>query len=38
VAVYAYFNNDWEGYAVRNGVRLRELLGLPAPHLSVTGG
>jgi uncharacterized protein YecE (DUF72 family) len=26
VAVYAYFNNDWEGYAVRNGVRLRELL------------
>jgi uncharacterized protein YecE (DUF72 family) len=26
VAVYAYFNNDWEGYAVRNGVRLRKLL------------
>jgi uncharacterized protein YecE (DUF72 family) len=24
--VYAYFNNDWMGYAVRNGVRLRELL------------
>jgi uncharacterized protein YecE (DUF72 family) len=28
VDVYAYFNNDWEGYAVRNGVRLRELLGI----------
>ena len=25
--VYAYFNNDWEGYAVRNGLRLKELLG-----------
>ena len=24
--VYAYFNNDWEGYAVCNGMRLRELL------------
>ena len=24
--VYAYFNNDWEGFAVRNAVRLRELL------------
>jgi uncharacterized protein YecE (DUF72 family) len=24
--VYAYFNNDWEGYAVRNGLRLKELL------------
>ena len=24
--VYAYFNNDWEGYAVRNGRRLRDLL------------
>jgi len=24
--VYCYFNNDWKGYAVRNGVRLRELL------------
>jgi len=21
------FNNDWEGYAVRNGLRLKELLG-----------
>jgi uncharacterized protein YecE (DUF72 family) len=24
--VYAYFNNDWEGFAPRNGIRLRELL------------
>jgi uncharacterized protein YecE (DUF72 family) len=28
LGVYAYFNNDWEGYAVKNGLRLRELLGL----------
>ncbi|HVD25511.1 MAG TPA: DUF72 domain-containing protein [Gaiellaceae bacterium] len=28
VDVYAYFNNDWEGYAVRNGLRLKELLGV----------
>jgi uncharacterized protein YecE (DUF72 family) len=26
VDVYAYFNNDWEGFAVANGLRLRELL------------
>jgi uncharacterized protein YecE (DUF72 family) len=26
VEVYAYFNNDWYGYAVRNGRRLRKLL------------
>ena len=26
IDVYAYFNNDWEGYAVYNGIRLRELL------------
>jgi uncharacterized protein YecE (DUF72 family) len=25
--VYAYFNNDWNGYAVRNGLSLRNLLG-----------
>ncbi len=25
--VYAYFNNDWEGFAVANAERLRELLG-----------
>jgi uncharacterized protein YecE (DUF72 family) len=24
--VYAYFNNDWEGFAVKNGLRLKELL------------
>jgi len=24
--VYAYFNNDWEGFAVRNALALRELL------------
>jgi uncharacterized protein YecE (DUF72 family) len=24
--VYVYFNNDWEGYAIRNGKRLKELL------------
>jgi uncharacterized protein YecE (DUF72 family) len=26
--VYAYFNNDWEGYAVKNGLRLKEMLGV----------
>ncbi len=26
VEVYAYFNNDWNGYAVRNGLALREIL------------
>jgi uncharacterized protein YecE (DUF72 family) len=26
--VYAYFNNDWEGFAVQNGLRLKELLGI----------
>ena len=25
--VYVYFNNDWEGFAVRNALALRELLG-----------
>jgi uncharacterized protein YecE (DUF72 family) len=24
--VYAYFNNDWEGFAIRNGLRLQRLL------------
>jgi uncharacterized protein YecE (DUF72 family) len=24
--VFAYFNNDWEGFAVRNGLRLEELI------------
>jgi uncharacterized protein YecE (DUF72 family) len=26
--VFAYFNNDWEGYAVANGLRLAKLLGI----------
>jgi uncharacterized protein YecE (DUF72 family) len=26
-AVFAYFNNDWEVFAVRNALRLKELLG-----------
>jgi len=30
IEVYAYFNNDREGYAVRNGLRLKKLLGLQA--------
>jgi uncharacterized protein YecE (DUF72 family) len=25
-AVFGYFNNDWEGFAVRNGLRLKRLL------------
>jgi uncharacterized protein YecE (DUF72 family) len=28
IDVYAYFNNDWEGYAVKNGLRLKQLLGV----------
>jgi len=28
VDVFAYFNNDWEGFAVENGKRLRRLLGV----------
>lgn len=28
VDVHAYFNNDWEGFAPRNALRLRELLGI----------
>jgi uncharacterized protein YecE (DUF72 family) len=31
VEVFAYFNNDWEVFAVRNALRLREMLELPAP-------
>jgi uncharacterized protein YecE (DUF72 family) len=27
-AVYAYFNNDWMGYAVKNGLLLRKLVGV----------
>jgi uncharacterized protein YecE (DUF72 family) len=26
IDVYGYFNNDWEGFAVKNGLRLKELL------------
>jgi uncharacterized protein YecE (DUF72 family) len=28
IGVYAYFNNDWEGFAPRNALRMKELLGL----------
>jgi len=28
IEVYAYYNNDWEGFAVYNGQRLKELLGV----------
>jgi uncharacterized protein YecE (DUF72 family) len=27
VEIWAYFNNDWEGFAIRNALRLKELLG-----------
>ena len=27
-SVFAYFNNDWEVFAVRNGLRMKQLLGL----------
>ncbi|MGH3113874.1 MAG: DUF72 domain-containing protein, partial [Gaiellaceae bacterium] len=30
VEVFAYFNNDWEGYAVRNGLELQRRLGIDA--------
>ena len=26
---YAYFNNDWEGYAIENALYLKERLGQP---------
>jgi uncharacterized protein YecE (DUF72 family) len=26
VEVFLYFNNDWEGFAVRNGLRMKQLL------------
>jgi uncharacterized protein YecE (DUF72 family) len=28
--IYAYFNNDWSGYALKNAVRMKRSLGLPA--------
>jgi uncharacterized protein YecE (DUF72 family) len=31
VDVYAYFNNDWEGYAIYNGLWLKRRLGVAAP-------
>ena len=30
VEVFAYFNNDWEGYAIENALYLKETLGLAA--------
>lgn len=27
--VYLYFNNDWEGFAIRDALAMRELVGLP---------
>ncbi len=30
VEVFAYFNNDWEVFAVRNALRLKELLAAPS--------
>jgi uncharacterized protein YecE (DUF72 family) len=35
VEVFAYFNNDWEVFAVRNALRLIELLGSPSASGSV---
>ena len=28
IDVYAYFNNDWAGYAIRNALGLKERLGV----------
>ena len=30
VEVYAYFNNDWQAFAVRNALRLKAMLGEPS--------
>ena len=30
VAVFAYFNNDWEGFAIENALHLKRRLGLAA--------
>lgn len=27
IDVYAYFNNDWEGYAIENAIGLKQRLG-----------
>jgi uncharacterized protein YecE (DUF72 family) len=29
--LFVYFNNDWEGFAVQNALRLKALIGLPRP-------
>ena len=29
---FAYFNNDWEGFAIRNAFRLKELLEATLPR------
>ena len=31
VDVFAYFNNDWEGYAIENALYLKRSLGQEAP-------
>ena len=30
VPAFVYFNNDWEGFAIRNALRFKELLGQEA--------
>jgi len=37
VPAWVYFNNDREGFAVRNALRLKELLGQPAPAPQAAG-
>jgi uncharacterized protein YecE (DUF72 family) len=36
IDVYAYFNNDWEGFAIRNARRLQKLLGVEPYSLSTS--
>jgi uncharacterized protein YecE (DUF72 family) len=31
VEIFAYFNNDWEVFAVRNALRLKKLLAASLP-------
>ena len=38
VDVFAYFNNDWQGFAPRNATRLRQLLGVAPPSGGVPTG
>ncbi len=35
--VFAYFNNDWEGFAPRNAVGLKKRLGLESPDATGAG-